>query len=131
MSKHDTFSTASALTPLDVQNAIELLKKNSGQTLQDMAITRTSAKPGARHLIPMDLVMIENHLLNGYFLVMPESQHDKMIPQLRAIGFYEEAIARIFKSRYLPTKHADGDPEYFLIHELPWPHINDSPTIKS
>lgn len=91
------------LTEADLLNARDALRANDRIREQYVRTTRTSLHPEKRSAMPFELALIENQLLAGYVLVVPAPHHDALIPELRELGFFEEALANIFRSEYLPT----------------------------
>lgn len=113
-----TGNSSSNLTADDIARAIEAIKHNSILDFEKLPDTLTSRYPERRKSMPMEIAWIEGALIQGHFLVLPERSFDVVINQLRELGFYEEAIDRIYKSHYLPAKSDTWTADGVLIKDV-------------
>lgn len=95
------------LTRDDLINALARIKANS-MDIQHVATTFTTEYPEMRRNMTAELGWIESSLLMGHFLVIPQRIYELSIKELREkYGFYEEALARIYESRFLLAENGN------------------------
>ena len=92
------------MTGEDINNLFLKLKANEEEVYGSIKASRTSLNTDRRQQMEAETAWMEQELLSGKILVIPQSLYDIGIVALRDVGVYEEALENIHKSTYLRSK---------------------------